>query len=145
MNNTYTPIYKRDYNFGINQELLVKPKLEKFLNITLEKTIGKYNLFDFKGDKIYLELKSRKNNLKKFPTTIVGVNKIIKANELIKEGNKVLFVFNFLDSLDFWEYKGEEYIKDYSRRIVSRNDRPGHKGSEYLEIPIGDLLNISKK
>lgn len=145
MNNTYTPIYKRDYNFGIKEEEKIKPQLEEFLNIDLRKTEGRYNLFDFIGEKIYVEVKSRKNNLKKFPTTIVGINKIIKAKELIKDNNKVIFVFNFLDSIDFWEYKGDEYIKDYSRRIISRNDRPGHKGSEYLEIPIGDLLNISKK
>ncbi len=145
MENNYKPIYKRDYNFGINEEEKLKPKLETFFKLNLTKTKGKYNLFDFIGENIYIELKSRKNTKNKYPTTIIGYNKIEKANELIKDGNKVFFIFNFTDSLDFYEYKGYACIKNYNQKMVSRKDRPGHKGCNYLEIPIKDLLNIVKK
>tara|TARA_R110000803_G_C11970933_1_gene319724 strand:+ start:602 stop:1039 length:438 start_codon:yes stop_codon:yes gene_type:complete len=145
MENTYKPIYYRDYNFGIIEEEKLKPKLETFFKLDLTKTKGKYNLFDFIGNNLYIELKSRKNEKNRYPTTIIGYNKIEKANELIKEGNKVFFIFNFTDSLDFYEYKGYAYIKNYNQKIVSRKDRPGHKGCNYLEIPISDLLNIANK
>tara|TARA_R110001632_G_scaffold197552_1_gene319806 strand:- start:1155 stop:1592 length:438 start_codon:yes stop_codon:yes gene_type:complete len=145
MEKTYQPIYKKDYDFGIAAEKQLQPKLEEFFKLDLQKTIGKYNLFDFIGKDVYIEIKSRKNTKKQYPTTIVGCNKIRKADELIKKGNKVIFIFNFTDSLDFWEYKDYECIKTYNTRVISRNDRPGHKGSDYLEIPITDLLNISKK
>jgi len=145
MEATYQPIYKKDYDFGIAAEKQLQPKLEEFFKLDLIKTIGKYNLFDFIGKDTYIEIKSRKNTKKQYPTTIVGCNKIRKADELIKKGNKVIFIFNFTDSLDFWEYKDYECIKTYNTRVISRNDRPGHKGSDYLEIPITDLLNISKK
>lgn len=141
----YKPIYERDYNFGIKEEEKLKPKLEEFFKVDLKKSIGKYNLFDFIGKDVYIELKSRKNKKTQYPTTIVGCNKIKKADELVKKGQRVIFIFNFTDSLDFWEYKDYSSIKDYNTRIITRNDRPGHKGSDYLEIPIIDLLNISKK
>ena len=141
----YKPIYERDYNFGIKEEEKLKPKLEEFFKVDLKKSIGKYNLFDFIGKDFYIELKSRKNKKTQYPTTIVGCNKIKRADELVKKGQRVIFIFNFTDSLDFWEYKGYSSIKDYNTRIITRNDRPGHKGSDYLEIPIIDLLNISKK
>jgi len=141
----YKPIYNKDYDFGIKEEDKLKPKLEEFFEIDLKKSIGKYNLFDFIGEDVYIELKSRKNKKEQYPTTIVGCNKIRKADELIKKGNKVIFIFNFTDSLDFWEYKDYDCIKTYNTRVIARNDRPGHKGCDYLEIPITDLLNISKK
>jgi len=142
---SYRPIYQKDYNFGIKKEKELKPKIEEFFKIDLIKTIGKYNLFDFTGKDTYIELKSRKNTKEQYPTTIIGCNKIKKADELVKKGNRVIFIFNFTNSLDYWEYKDYNSIKDYNTRIICRNDRPGHKGSDYLEIPIIDLLNISKK
>tara|TARA_R110002096_G_scaffold322812_2_gene516884 strand:+ start:24 stop:461 length:438 start_codon:yes stop_codon:yes gene_type:complete len=145
METKYKAIYNKDYNFGIKEEEKLKPNLEEFFKVNLEKTIGRYNLFDFIGKNYYIEIKSRKNKLTQYPTTIVGINKINKAKQLVKEGNRILFIFNFTDSIDFWEYKDEDSIKDYDTRFISRNDRPGHKGSDYLEIPINDLLNIGKK
>ena len=145
MEQSYKKIYERDYNFGIKEEEKVKPELERFFKIDLRKSVGKYNLFDFIGKDVYLELKSRKNKKLDYPTTIVGMNKIIKAEKLKQQGNRIIFIFNFTDSLDFWEYKDKEDIKEYSKRIICRKDRPNHKGNEYLEIPIVELLNVSKK
>lgn len=145
MEKSYKPTYRRDYAFGIAAEQQLQPELEEFFKVDLKKSVGKYNLFDFIGKDIYIELKSRKNTKKQYPTTIIGMNKIKKANKLIKEGNRVIFIFNFTDSLDFWEYKDDEDIKDFDTRNITRNDRPGHKGSEYLEIPITELLNMSEK
>tara|TARA_R110000737_G_C14571731_1_gene484163 strand:- start:1108 stop:1545 length:438 start_codon:yes stop_codon:yes gene_type:complete len=145
MEKSYQQTYRRDYAFGISAEQLLHPELEEFFKVDLKKSVGKYNLFDFIGKDIYIELKSRKNTKEKYPTTIIGCNKIKKAEELIKQGNRVIFIFNFTDSLDFWEYTNYDCIKNYNTRIISRNDRPGHKGSDYLEIPIEDLLNMSKK
>ena len=57
METKYKAIYKRDYNFGIKEEEKLKPNLEEFFKVNLEKTIGKYNLFDFIGKNYYIELK----------------------------------------------------------------------------------------
>ena len=85
---------KQEYQYGLQKELLLKPVLEKFVGKELEGT-KQFDTFDFVGEDITIELKSRKNCYNKYPTTIVGMNKIDK----IKEGEKVIFFFNFTDGL----------------------------------------------
>ena len=40
------------------------------------------NTFDFKGVDKFIELKSRHSSYSKYPTTMIGYNKIEKASEL---------------------------------------------------------------
>ena len=123
---------KQEYQYGLKHELLLKPVLEKFVGKELQGT-KQFDTFDFVGEDITIELKSRKNCYNKYPITIVGMNKI----EKIKEGEKVLFVFNFTDGLYYWEYC-ENNFKVVN---IKRRDR-NNKGKPHLSIPITSLKKL---
>ena len=122
----------QEYQYGLAKELLLKPVLEKFVGKELQGT-KKYDTFDFVGEDITIELKSRKNCYNKYPTTIVGMNKINK----IQEGEKVIFFFNFTDGLYYWEYKEN----DFKVIMIKRRDR-NKKAKPHLSIPINCLTKL---
>lgn len=121
---------KQEYEYGLKAEIQLKPLLEKFCGVELSGT-KQYDTFDFVGENITIELKSRKNTKDKYPTTIVGMNKI----EAIEEGEKVIFVFNFLDGLYYWEYQEN----DFKVINIKRRDRPNTKPKPHLSIPVNCL------
>ena len=69
-----------NYNYGINKELQLLPTIKQFSNDNTIYKLENSNEFDFKGDNKYIELKSRNNNYLKYPTTMVGQNKVDKAS-----------------------------------------------------------------
>ena len=54
---------EKDLEWGIKQEEIVKPRIEKWIEYSLCKTPEYFNIFDFINDehKIIIEVKSRKN------------------------------------------------------------------------------------
>ena len=74
-----------DLKYGLQNELKFMPVIKSFLNDDTIYKLDKNNEFDFKGDNKYIELKSRRNNHKKYPTTMVGLNKFNKASTLLEE------------------------------------------------------------
>ena len=94
-----------DYVYGRHKELQIKKILPEIYNQKF-RDYGQtqYETFDFisEDNKIILELKSRRCNCNKYPTTIVGLNKVDIAKELIEKGKTVKFLFNFLDGLYEW-------------------------------------------
>ena len=125
---------EREYNFGRRAEIEVKPILEKFLSIPLLDT-DKYDKFDFIGENIKIELKTRRNKKNKFPTTIVGMTKV----DDIKEGEEVYFVFKFYDGIFYWKYCEDNKFKV---SMIKRRDRPEIPAKPYLNIPIEELQEI---
>ena len=126
----------KDYEFGIIQEHKILPVLKEFLN---DKTIYKLensNVFDFKGDNKYIELKSRHCLLSKYPSTMLGLNKIHKASTLTEN---VYFFFSFVDGLFYWLYD-----KDYEFEIKrgGRCDRGKFEINNYCFIPIDMLTKV---
>lgn len=121
---------RQEYIYGLSAELKLKPVLERFCGKALQGT-KQYDTFDFIGEGVTIELKSRKNNKDRYPTTIVGMNKI----EEIQEGEKVIFVFNFLDGLYYWEY----VENDFEVLMIKRRDRPHTKHKPHLAIPVNSL------
>ena len=124
----------KDYDFGILKENEVLPFIKTFLN---DKTIYKLensSVFDFKGDNKYIELKSRHNRYNKYPTTMIGLNKIMKASTL---DEYVYFFFCFDDGLYYWLYD-----KNYELEIRrgGRCDRGKIEMNDYVYIPI-EILN----
>lgn len=74
------------------------------MNLKIVKT-GELDLLDFnilnsKWERIFLEIKSRRNNYKTYPDTIIWMNKLEEALRRYNKWEKTLFVFNFLD----WTY-----------------------------------------
>ena len=132
-----------DYNLFIKNDLIEEEILtilkNKFDN-TLEKTIDKYDRYDFISDKYLIELKSRKFNMNKYNTTIITKHKIIKTHKIL------MFVFNFDDYLTYYIYN-EEDIKNNKCyfKIGGRTDRGFIETYTLLNIPINLLTIINQK
>ena len=91
----------KDLEFGLIKENQVIPILKNYFNDDSIYKLDKYNTFDFKGINKYIELKSRNNNLNKYPTTMIILNKIFQASTLSED---TYFVFWFTDYLSCWKY-----------------------------------------
>lgn len=128
------PTDKQEYDYGLKSEIRVKPILEKYFGKALHAT-DKWDPFDFVGENIKVELKSRRNNRGKYPTTIVGQNKVDK----IIDGDEIYFVFKFWDGLFYWKYEEDN---NFEVSMIQRRDRPHVKPKPYLNIPVGVLKKI---
>ena len=123
-----------DYNFGISQEVKLQDLLiEKFG--ALKKTPTQYDLFDFEGDNLLVELKSRRCNHDTYPDTMIGYNKIEYA--INNPDKKVIFCFNFKDGLYYHTFKPDY---DYTPKIAGRCDRGRPEFKKHSFIKIKDLI-----
>jgi hypothetical protein len=138
----YINLLKVDLEFGEKNEDYYKIVIEKYFNCPLEKT-NKTAIFDFvnKEKKISIEMKSRNNNKDKYPTTMIGYNKIIESVKKINEGWTIYFVFKFTDCIAF--YKFEEDNTDW-HSIGGRRDRFKNEFKEYYFIPVSELKTITE-
>ena len=126
----------KDYHYWIKKEIQLLPQLQSFLNDNTIYKLENSNVFDFKGDNKFIELKSRNNNYSKYPTTMIGLNKIKKASTLQEY---VYFFFCFNDGLYYWLYD-----KDCELEIkkAGRFDRGRPEINEYCFIPIELLQKV---
>ena len=103
-------------------------------------TEGKYDYFDWESECGVWELKARMVNKQKYPTTIIGYDKIKKGLEHIKDGKQVFFLFAFLDTgLCYWELT-EQSLKDLKVQVGGCYIRQERK--EHLFIPVGRCIDI---
>ena len=51
--------FLKDYHYGINKEIQLLPQLQTFLNDNTIYKLENSNVFDFKGDNKFIELKSK--------------------------------------------------------------------------------------
>jgi len=99
--NDFKKIYVKNVIEGENGENICKEQIETNFGVSLKKTPKNF-VFDFQDNNgTYYEIKSRNNTYKKYPTTMVGYNKIEFANKLSKS---VYFVFKFTDGIYYYEY-----------------------------------------
>jgi len=135
----YMNKFKQDFNLGIQSE----NKVLKFLNESYEdKFISTTQNceFDFTNNQYNIELKTRNNTYNKYPSTMVGYNKIKIAEEDTTD-KKYKFLFLFEDGLYCWDFEKDKYtIKTGGRR-----DRGLYEYKQYAYIPIEELYLISKE
>ena len=120
------------YEFGVEQEELLKPLLEKFFDRKLYLYYERYSTFDMHDGKkeLIIEIKSLLHTKRKYPNTMVGYNKIREGMSMVKRNINVFLVFNFADRVCYYHLnKGIKlsWIKKF-------------KEKDYLYIPI-DYLN----
>ena len=127
-----------DLSFGKDNEIRVKKRLERLFG-PLEDT-GTMDEFDFKNDGFYIELKTRRVTKTKYPTTMVGENKVIKGFEHQMAGKRVFFVFDFVDCMCIWELNRDEYHVKHGGRW----DRGVPEIKSYSYIPIKYLLEVKE-
>ena len=129
-------IYYDDRRKGIEQEIIVKPHLDKFFAEELIHLTEEFSKWDYAGDNKFIELKSRYNTHDKYSNTMIGKNEIHNASKLTED---VYFVFNYTDGLYYWKYdKDVELIN----AIGGRKDRKFNEQKPYYYIPINLLTKI---
>ena len=116
-----------------------KELIDKMFDCDLKRT-KQFSTFDLKDNikKVIVEVKKRNNEYDKYPTTMIGENKYIRANHYYKKDYKVLFVFIFTDGTYYYEYYGE----DMKAKIGGRRDRGIKEYKNYIYIPITKLKKI---
>lgn len=140
-NTTYIKALQNDLDFGNTAELSLQQQFENHFECKLNQTHSTH-LFDFINEekKIMLELKTRRNTKQKYPTTMVGYNKIQEAQRLKQEGWSIYFVFYFTDDVCFYEFDTihNDWVNNGGRR-----DRGRLEYKQYYYIPVNLLHTIS--
>jgi hypothetical protein len=124
--------FTQSYLYGIEQQKIVLPIIQNYFNRDIIEHTEQYSKYDY-SDNIYnYELKSRTNNLNKYPTTMITLNKI----DIIKP---LILLFKFTDKLTYIEYDEILFntfeIKQFSRAKKDWDNK------DHLYIPI-DYLKI---
>ena len=128
-------LFKDDYAFGTAKEDDVLTKINKHFKDNITKAENPFSIYDYKGEKYYYELKSRRNCYKDFTTTLIGRDKIFTDNQR--------FIFQFIDGLYYIDYELMKFAK-YNCKPFKRHLRGDYNDQckLYYFIPIEDLKKI---
>ena len=129
--------FKSDYSFGKKNEVNILSRINNYFKDDIKEVQKQTEVFDFEGNLNIYELKSRTNTYKAYNTTLLGYNKIIKANK------GQVFIFSFTDGLYYIKYE-EEIFKTFEKKMFVRNQRNDYNDTEklYIFIPIDKLTKI---
>lgn len=124
---------KLDISFGELNEDNTQKIIENWLGISLTKYKDKYATFDYFNvdKKVIVELKSRRNDIKKYETQLIGNNKMVKALKKKEDGFNVYFFWLLTDGLYVYEVNRNHNFKKSYLGNYARND----KSSELCLIP----------
>jgi hypothetical protein len=125
----------QDIAFGTKNEISCKELIESITG-TLTQT-EPYHLFDYYNEEYLVELKARRNEYNKYPTTMVGKNKIDKAKR--EQFKKCMFCFKFFDGLYYHFFDSSI---DYQVKKGGRCDRGCPEIKDYVYIPINLLTKL---
>lgn len=137
INEIHTNKRKEDLLMGVLGEVYILDAIKsKFGDI---EKLDEFHPMDFysKQTNTYFEIKSRRNTYNKYPTTMVGYNKIdwIHKNNI----ENVYFIFVFTDGDYYYKFdEGDSFMKEY----MGRYDRGKKEYKEYLMIPITKLTKF---
>jgi hypothetical protein len=122
-----------EYGFGLKGELACNDLIcEQF---KVKKNISRWATFDFESDECLVELKTRRIKSTQYKDVMMNAPKIDKARETDK---KVIFVYNFLDGLYYWEFDKSVVLR---QDLNGRSDRGIYEEQIMYYIPI----NLMKK
>lgn len=128
-----------DIQFGLQAETDLYETLKEKFDSDLVRSTNKYDRFDFYSKSCKIELKSRNNYKNKYPTTMIGANKIA---ECLSDPNRdYYFVFKFIDGIYFWKFDKTEYDSFYKGQ-GGRSDRGYYERNPYLFIPVDSLCKM---
>lgn len=128
--------YPEDHRLGKAEEVIILPILNEYFGRKISAYEEQTSKHDFYCDEYNYEVKSRWNTLKKYPTTMITLNKIAGDK-------KIILLFNFTDCLAYIEYSAEQFAK-YEVKMFSRA-RIKSDEKEHIYIPIEDLTIIQTK
>ena len=134
-------VYGEDREYGNDGERRVEDRLSRLFGpLQSLSEDDKYSEFDFKNDRVYVEVKRRRNTKLKYPTTMVGENKVVKGFEHQLAGKRVFFVFDFVDCMCIWELDRDEY----EVRHGGRTDRGTAEIKSYCYIHRNYLMDVKE-
>ena len=130
-----------DFSFGKTAEIKFLQTFRDYFNDQSINLTNDFDVFDYEGTNIFIELKTRNNTKNKYNDTMIGLNKIKKAKNLIKSNNniKIYFVFKFTDGLYYWNYDNTIELKIDKG---GRTDRYKIEIKDYCYIPVNQLSEI---
>jgi len=133
---------QKDLLFGFQKETELKKIIENHFDCNFDYT-DKYHLYDFINNdkKIMIELKSRNNTYNKYPTTMIGMNKVKYG---IDSDHTCYFLFNFTDGLYYYKLN-DTTMTECNISKGGRKDRGQMEYNQYLYIPITLLKKINLK
>lgn len=132
--------FKQDNSFGLNEENLILPILEKYFKETISKSTNKYEKWDGASETTLYEIKSRTNKHNAFNDTIIGANKILETDKT------QIFIFNFIDGIYYIKYD-KSLFDTFPNSPFVRNEREDIVDTikQYYYIPIKKLTLIERK
>jgi len=128
-------VFREELKNGLEIQEIVLPLIINYFKREIKHTQGRFNRYDYEDTNYNYELKSRTNNYKKYPTTLIGLDKV---------SNNTIFLFYFTDGLYYIEYD-KELFDTFEVKDFVRNPRLGKidKPKKYIYIPI-EYLKIVK-
>lgn len=127
--------YPEDNRRGLIEQKNLLPKLKEYFKKDIVEIDDKLSPFDYECSKYYYELKTRTNTLNKYPTTMIGRNKIGGSK-------KTKLIFKFTDCLTYIKYN-KELFDTFEIKKFDRNSKEPNK-KDYIYIPIEHLIIIEK-
>ena len=129
------------YNYDDSESVSKVKEILETKYSTIFKRTKEFSVFDLRDDntKIMAEVKKRNNTKDKYPTTMVGENKFLKAKEYYERGYEVLFCFEFTDGIYYYEYCKEKL----ETKLGGRRDRDRPEFKNYVYIPVSKLKRLS--
>jgi hypothetical protein len=129
--------FEIDNKFGELNEMKSEKYIQEYYKQTTLTKLSKYHQFDYEGNDSYFEIKSRRNLYKKYPTTMIGYNKLELA---MKTNDKnVYFIFEFIDGSYYYKFNRDD---EHIIKKGGRSDRGRFEYKLYCYIPIEKLIKI---
>lgn len=135
---------KEDLAFGLASEAHHLALLSDFLE-PLRKTPSTFAPFDYSNESntLYVELKTRRIPHRKYPTTLIGKNKVDFASK--DPSRRFYFVFCYTDGLYYIRYD-KELFDSFEVDDFCRSPRTGcwDRPAPYVFIPIEKLTPLQQ-
>ena len=124
--------YEKCFQYGKQQEAAVIDILKGKLDADIELSMDTFDQFDYRSDRSNVELKSRRNKMDKYPTTLITAN---KAH--VDPGKDTLFVFCFTNKVAYIKYE-KELFDTFDKRPFSRANLKRDEKDHFF-IPLDKL------
>ena len=122
-----------DFKYGLELEDALFESVKELYGDDIKKT-DTYHPYDYYNANTFIELKARRCNHNRYPTTMIGKNKIEFARE--HPDKMYIFLFKFYDGLYEHIYQPDN---EYLVGIGGRSDRNKLEYKDYIYIPLKDL------
>lgn len=122
-----------DEKFGKEKEIEFLDVLRRKYGEGIVHIQDRFSPFDYISETHLFELKARRNTKHKYPSVMVGYNKLLSAQ--MQENKIVVFCFDFVDAKCYYEYNPDDKDK-IQIRVGGRSDRGKEEFKLYAYIPV---------